>query len=390
VRSRRGSLSEQRLKRLIAELEAFVSRKEGLNDIVAMVLKSATVSAEVETAKEKILEDYQAARSDLLQSKHALEDELKQLNIARSRIQDENKRTAKEVTAAIRKAFEKAQSQGLKTLAELAVFEALVVSREPRSASINMGHNTPTLVPISVETLPSHTKDLAEVFAANGFNAIEARGLGRLVLSALATGMTVGIAGCSASLLVGQLAPAVAKKKCAIVDVGIGLCHAREMTTVLESIDPDTDVLAIRGANCSDFTVYGRSIETIVFDRLSGAGANPLPWLLLSFADGPSSLPIPNFLRETCLIIDAAWIGQPDLDNDGITLMLEERLENRYRGGISKLKHEAISKVFRECQLAGAVGQAWAQVLLGNIEDQLALEPIADSIPSEANNWLAT
>ena len=363
-----GGLSEKRLKRLEAELDAFVDKKEGLENVVSLVLKSDKVKAEVDAAKQKVVEDFEASRSELLEARGRLEEHIKQLNTACTRLEEQKKQIASEVGSSVRKAFDKAKAHGLEAVSEFAVFEALFEARERGPEVKPTTSSETTSVSVTLETIPREPGDLPAILKANGINVADSHSIARLVLRALPTGIPVALTGNGASYVVTRIAQTVSQRSCAVIDVGVGLYHSKQFTGVLESIPSDADVVVIRGANCSDFTVYGTSIEAVILDRLSGSRPDART-LLFAFAEGPSSLPIPAFLLETCLLIDITWLNEGRRADDVLFAELAEGLECARRSGAGRLKLDRMKAILAACQEGEGIGTAAATILFRNLEE---------------------
>jgi hypothetical protein len=364
VRDQESLLSERRLRRLERELETFVQSRDGLEAIMSTVLKNDKVQAEFERAKQAVVQSYEASRADLVKAKQGLENEVTQLRAVRSRLQEDNKKIVADVTAAIGKAFEKAQSNGLETLANIAVFEALIDRHDS-----NVRHSkpqAPDASDVTVEIVHSVAEPAEEIFRQAGIRTSEARSIARVLEASAAVGLSIGLRGSGTNYLAKRLAIAMCKNQCAVIDICVGLVHRQEIKNALATLGAEVDMVLFRSANHSDFSAYGVDIETELLDRLVGLNSK-IRSFLFTFEAGPAALPVSQMLEETCLLIDLAWLASADDENPADLASVEERLMATNQMGIGKLKIDAIKKVVKSLESKEGIGDFWIQIILNNL-----------------------
>lgn len=368
IRAEGSDLSEKRLTRLETELEAFVTNREKLEDIVNIVLQDQSVRDQIDREKRAVVERYEESRTDLLQTQENIKQEIRNLKAARTRLQKEKKEAAREISTAVAKAFKKAQEKGIEAAAEIAVFDALMKAQHRGVSPTGTVLETPSPL-LNFEIVASSDDDSVEVLKSVGFSTSDARGIVQIFSGSLERGIPVGFVGSGAGYVASRLGQGASKKQCAVVDVGIGLRGGQELVEVLEIISKDADVAVFRGANRSDFDVYGQELEDQILQGLSKQDNEIAPLLVFSFVDSPSSLPIPRILRQTCVIIDLGQLGEGAGDSEAIS-RLEERLDGASMTGIERAKLNAIRALYEDCLSAGRIGHSWAEVLAQNIDVQ--------------------
>lgn len=366
VRDQESLLSERRLRRLERELDTFVQSREGLEAVVNSVLQSDQVRSEFESAKQNVVREYEASRADLLKGRQGLENDLKQLKAAKLRLQDDTKKMASEVATAVSKAFEKAQSNGLESLANVALFQALIGGK-PALAPEPMIASRSTDSRISVEHFGPRAEAAEDILRHIGIRTAEARSIAALLREAAAVGLSIGLQGTAASYIGKRLAAGFTKSHCAIVDVYIGKINRLDIVTALSELGPEVDLVLFRAANYSDFSAYGVDIESELLDKLSGDISAKSRTFMFSFENGPAALPVPRILRQACLILDLDWLsrGPQEVSVDGA--LIEERMEASKQIGVGKLKIEAIRKLTRSLESKEGIGEFWMNVVHNNL-----------------------
>lgn len=365
AREHRTGVSQQRLERLGRELEAFVSERDGLSSIVATVLGSEAVRKEIDEAKARVVKDYENSRTDLLKAKRNLEEDLTNLKAARARMKEESKRLSSDMAAAVRKAFHKAQESGVETLAQAAVFSAFVGFQNTDSAVTANSRSTRQFTAVAVAVARASGSAPSEELHLSGIRTAEARSIAFVTSRALELGLSVGFKGVGAGYIANRLGAALSRSQVGIIDVGIGLYSRVEFDEALVNLPEEADLILIRGANSSDFSVYGGTIEAEVISRLRGDG-NTARSLIFAFESGPSALPLPRVLEDGCLIIDLGWLDLPGAQVGLTTEALRDALQTAARTGIVRLKCNALAKLLVECDAGASIGNFWIEILARN------------------------
>lgn len=335
-----AGLTGTRLRRIDAELEGFLEDRARLASVVDVLLDHPRVEEELQKVKQRFVDAFEESRADLVAKKAQLEEEIHRLGAKKKEIQDQSAESAAKVSQAIRKAFEKAKAAGIDTLAEAAVIGAIVGPMEGGTGA-----------PIPDKRLRYALAESSEgqgvqTLRELGFRMTDAKFVMALAETALTRGMSLGLTGPGSSLIAARLGKSLSAGKCAIIDIGVGVLSSAEFDDLLAIAEREATVIVIRGVNCSDFSAYGIRLEERLVDRLNHAASTP--GFICAFADGPTALPIPQMLRDLCLILDmSAYEGSAEAIDVQLDELLEEPDVERQRPA-RRLKNRVLKKVLSD------------------------------------------
>jgi len=342
-------LTRARLDRLRAELERFVEDRNGLEGVLELLLANTRVKDELARVKQKVVDDFEKSRTDLIGKKTQLEQEIRRLAAKRKELQDQESETASKMSQAVKKAFERAKATGLETLAESAVFGAILNARDTQAAQQHVSDR------LSAALVEPIADDRGQCLRELGFRAADAQGIHAFAVSALAHGLAVGLVGSGSNLAATALGRSIASRKCAIVDVGVGVLTGGSLRECLGVAEKDADVIVLRSVNCSDFYAYGADAEWRIVERLNRPERGPR--FVLGFADGPSSLPVAQVLEDLCLLIDLSVVASSvDRDAASVDELLDEA-DSSGRRPFQRLRNRVLRQVVAQIR-GGDVDEA--------------------------------
>ena len=312
-----SGLDNLRIQRIKAELEHLGQQQEAVDTLTIELMKQPTVKQRIDQLVEneamKQLDKKTSLQADiarLQKERGEWEDRIRKERVEHRKLRDE---TSKVVTAA----FEKARAEGVSTLAEVAVFQALSVpAKELSPITDPLARRLSSLAPVGIRALQAGDKDVISMFRSLGISRQYATAFAAAAEAAHKSGLMVCVIGVAAR-------PAVARWASAIGDSGVliestvGSVDDSTLREILVKV-PLPGVLAILDANLSALDIYARSLLDLVFAQLSTFGTRqPLP-IFLALSDSVGALPLPKTFERLSLLLDLdarySFRGVTDLD----------------------------------------------------------------------------
>jgi hypothetical protein len=127
-------LLRQSAERVLGNVDAVFAARETVVEALAEILQHPAVQSEVAIAKDAVLEEYRALCATEQGAITALKAEKEKLGLELVRIREANKKEVANLSKELRTAFDRAGSEGAKTLAGLALYKAVLGSVEPPAA----------------------------------------------------------------------------------------------------------------------------------------------------------------------------------------------------------------------------------------------------------------
>jgi len=310
-------LDALRVQRIKGELERLGQHQEALEALVTELLRHSSVKQSIDSAVGEETAKQLATKTALLGDINRLQKERKEWE-ERIRQQREDHRKLRDETAKVVKAaFAKARTEGVATLAELAVFQALSASTsEPGGAGELFADRAIAHAGIVVRDLAPSDVDAISLFKSLGIPSQRATAFAAIGEVARTAGLIVCIRGVAARPAVEGWARAIAKSG-VLVDSTVGLIDDSTFRGVLNRASTP-DVLAVLDANLSALDVYARPLSDLVFSRLAGID-HWQPFILLALADGVAALPLPKTFEQVSVLLDLdaryAFHNVSDLDD---------------------------------------------------------------------------
>jgi hypothetical protein len=261
------------------------------------------------------------------------------------------------VTKAVRKAFEKALSEGEETLGESALFAALLGRSQHQSAAATSPASDFD-VGLSVEDIESTTgTTLSDVLAGSGLQRRTARALGSIIDIASRVGMIVAFKGVAASVVAESVAVNLSKKRGALVRIYPGLINPSLLATSVKF--EELDAIGILRANSSAMDAYAEPLERRIWRRVLDKSLDTTPTIVMSLIDGPVALPMSTTL---------AWVT--------LTINLDTSIEDIDEGLDSDNWEELVTEELRSAQVLSPIGARVVQ----RIASELSKEVEADAL----------
>ena len=292
-----------RIQRIKGELERLSEQRDALQELVSVLMEHPSVKTRID---ELI---HQEAQRELAEKK-SLEGEIARLQKERDdwegrirRQQAEHRKLRDETAAVVMAAFEKARKEGVETLAEVAVFQALSAPEtEPVRARQSLADRSGFIAAPNERNLAPSTRDVIPTLVSLGVGKREATAFAALGRLAFEAGIMVCVAGVAARRAVEEWASAVGNSPL-LFDSVVGLIDDNWMRPVLAK-DHQPDVLAILDANLSALDIYARPLLDLVLARITDRAGAQTPAILLALTEGVGALPVPRTFERLSVTID--------------------------------------------------------------------------------------
>lgn len=301
--SNEASLDALRIHRIKAELERLEEQVEALDSLVVELMNHPSVKQRID----KLVEE---EASKQLSHKNTLQSDISRLREERGeweerirKQREEHRKVRDETVKVVKAAFEKARAEGVSTLADLAVFQALSTPANlPLSTGVLLADRSASIAQPIVRDLTPTDQDVISTLRSIGVPAQRATAFVALGEAALKAGLMVSVRGIAARLAVEGWARAVGRAA-VLFDSTIGLIDTGALTSVLARV-PTHDVLALLDANLSALDIYARPISDLVLARLAHPDGEARPAILLALTDGVGSLPFPKTFAGLSVSLD--------------------------------------------------------------------------------------
>jgi hypothetical protein len=290
-------LTDQRLERVAQEFDRYITSAEKLQQVSAQVIQTGGVHASIASATEAAVASAIAENQQLREERARLERELADLKIRRNSLADENKRTGEELRSVVRKAFEKTKDAGIKSLGELAVFAALLEPQSSRSEEKSAPEHSIRVW--EAERAEEPQRPLIDVGISIGNARILAMGA-RVLSSAGLSLLVVGARASQAAVAIGR---GVARSRCIVGDVPVGLINSFAVSSLLENSTKD-DCLVLRNYNLSAWDAFGSPLIDSLAQSVT-AGRTARAGIVLSASRGVAGLPLDDEASALSVIIDS-------------------------------------------------------------------------------------
>ena len=318
-------LTDQRLERVAQEFDRYIASAEKLQQVSAQVLQTSGVHASIASATEAAVLRAMAENQQLREERVRLEKELTELRTRRSSLVDENKRTGEELRSVVRKAFEKTKDAGVKSLGELAVFAALLAPQGSSAEEKAIPEHSMRVW--EAERVDEPQRPLIDAGVSIG-NARILTIAARLISNAGLSLLFVGARASQAAVAIGR---GLARNRCVVAEVPVGLINSFAASNLLENSTKD-DCLVIRNYNLSAWDAFGSPLidllaQSVVAGRATRAG------IVLSASRGVAGLPLDDDAGALSVIVDSNLdYGSRTADFDvTVEELREDRTASRMR-----------------------------------------------------------
>lgn len=292
-----AQLTMMRIQRIRSEIELIGQSQDALEALVEELLTDATVRQRidilvVEAAEKEASQQTQmkADISRLIRERGEWEEKIKKQK-------EEHRRLREDTSKVVKAAFEKARTDSVATLAELAVFQELTNSNNKREE----GHfSTPIFQPVAHED-KNGPLSIVAVMKNIGVESRKATAFAAIGDMAFKLGLIVCIRGIGARHLVRHWARSLGKG--VLVDVTVGLIDDAPINSYLKN-ELQPEVMAFLDANLSAIDIYAKPICDLVIETAVKRDVSSPMAILFSLSDGVGHLPLPNCLEPLSISLD--------------------------------------------------------------------------------------
>lgn len=292
-----AQLTMMRIQRIRSELELISQSQEALETLVEELLTDSTVRQRIDAL---VIEAAEREASQQTQMKVEISRLIRERGEWEEKIKkqkEEHKRLREDTSKVVKAAFEKARTDSVATLADLAVFQELTNSNNKREE----GHfAAPVFQPIAREDINGAVSIVA-VMKSIGVESRKATAFSAIGDMAFALGLIICIRGIGARHLVRHWARALGKG--VLVDVTVGLIDDTPINTYLNN-EQQPEVMAFLDANLSAIDIYARPICDFVVETAIKRDVRSPMAILFSLSDGVGHLPLPNCLEPLSISLD--------------------------------------------------------------------------------------
>lgn len=312
-----AELDALRVQRVKAQLERLGEQHEALNALVDELINHTSVKKRIDQLVEK-----EASRQ--LEHKNSLQADINRLQKERGeweervrKQRDEYRKLPDGISKAVKAAFEKARADGLSTLAELAIFKALLEpAQRPNTIIEARAGRSGSLAQPTVRDLAPTGGEAVTILRALGVSAQPATALALVGEVASRAGLMVCVRGIAARAAVEGWARTFMLRGL-LIDSTIGLIDDSAVRDCLAGVPPP-DGLALLDANLSALDIYARPLSDLVLARLAEPTAKHQLAIFLALADGVGALPLPRTFERISVLIDLdtryVFRGVSDMD----------------------------------------------------------------------------
>jgi hypothetical protein len=312
-----SSIDNLRIQRVRSELERLGQQQEAFETLVKELINHPDVKLRIDQ-----LVKHETARQ--LDQKTSLQADIARLQKERGEWEDrirrekaEHKKLRDETSKVVKAAFDKARAEGVSTLAEVEIFQALsrpVSEVKPRTEAV--ARHSVLLAPLVIRDLAPGDKDVISMLRSLGISGQCATAFATVGEIAHKAGLIVCVRGIAARLIVEGWARAIANSG-VLVDSTVGLVDDSALKGVLAKV-PRPDVVALLDANLSALDIYARPLSDLVLVQLSTSGHGQPLSIFLTLSDSVGALPLPKTFERLAVLIDLdtryRFLAVADLD----------------------------------------------------------------------------
>ncbi len=306
-----------RIHRIKAELERLEQQQEAFESVVTELMKQPDIKQRIDQ-----LVELETRRQ--LDQKTSLQAEIATLQKERRDWEDrtrkekaEHRKLSDETAKVVKAAFDKARAEGVSTLAEVAIFQALSAPTKERTPITDpLALQSRSLAPILIRALQPGDRDLLSMFRSLGLSSQYATAFVATADAVHKAGLMVCVRGVATRPAVERWASAIGSAG-VLIESTVGLIDDSVIREVLAK-QSSPDVLAILDANLSALDIYARPLSDLVFAQLSNSGAPPRLAIFLALSDSVGALPLPRTFERVSVVLDLdaryRFQGVTDLD----------------------------------------------------------------------------
>lgn len=305
ITSGQSRLNATRAERLRAELQIIDEHAGAMEVLLNAVMEQPTISQRVDRLVQDKVDALVLQKEDLRTGIEKLKKEQADLTAKRKRMDGEQRAMAPAVAKAIRTAFDKARSDAIDTLGQVAVFKALVdeVVDRPSQKVLPDQTSLPQSGLLAVRAMvraPRLTFPTSptEFLRSLGIAPKHAEALNVVEQLARASGLLLLVDGLAARLAAEGWLASIGGV-CKVLECRIGLMDESQVEALLEE---PLDGIAVLDANLSPLDVYGRPLIDEMQKRIAGLdGRSSNTFTVLSISRGVAALPVPQDIESIAI-----------------------------------------------------------------------------------------
>lgn len=302
--SHESDLTPARMQRIRSELGHIGETQEGLEALAQELLAHPLVKERVEHLVREAAQKQNSEKAEIQGDIARLKKERDEWNERIHKQKEEHRSLRENTVKVVRAAFEKARTDSVGTLAELAVFQGL-------TGGVNQGAGHLAPQP-SVREFTKVSTGVAPILQQFGVSPRKASAFAAVGQLAASLGLILCVRGMASRLVVEQWAQTIGKG--ILIDANIGLVDDGPLKGYFNGTS-QPEVVAILDANLSALDIYARPISDAVMGALVKGGAEPPTAVLFSLTESVGQLPLPRSIEGLSVSLDLD--GKYDFDAIG-------------------------------------------------------------------------
>jgi len=326
-------------ERLAENIRFIAAAGEDYDELVGLLMSSSVVRADVDHRVETRVADLIAEKQKETRAIEGLRHEREVLEAKLRDLRSEAEKKAKDVRAAVAKAFKKASDKEIEALGEASVLLALLGRDLPSVVRIEpVSEGTPPEAAvvgsvaasqsISIEKIAASSDEIRTALRRFGLSMDICERVDRLLRAAVALGLPIITRGSGARALAEKIVAVLSTGESLVCEVPLGLIANEHLETRLAE-GGDSGVLLL-DANLSDLSVYAPGIiDAVVEGALGGKGVFSARPLVFSLSSGPAGLPLPAELDELAVDLDLNILNGAFAADDRVQLQPQRVLAKR-------------------------------------------------------------
>jgi len=310
MKSGQFQASAKQIERLEVELNKYADIRDGLSQIVELIVNRPDIKDAIETEKRKAVQE-------MVEQQVKLKSMIENLRAEKTKIEEQiakESKTLKQLPNTISKniaqAFEEARKHGEKVLGELALFKCLMKDSPPNP---NMASDKHPICGVTFRQ-PSGMP-LIEALGRTGLPRVTSRVFSGFVPSIIKAGFIPVFKGRFSSLIAEEIVRSLAQTRAMIIDIPVGLVSSGIFKDLVAP-HADIDTVLIRNANLSPLESYGPELCEIAEKCLVNHDEKPNVAMLMTLSNNTFAFDIPNDFSWNCAMIDLNARMAPGSDYD--------------------------------------------------------------------------
>jgi hypothetical protein len=292
----------QRYQRVISALETVCEQTDLLEMMAGELLKHPAINKVVDERIQKAEKTYLAKKSSLVAEVEALEKKRSTVTKAIDSLSTRETEVSQKLSKAVKRAFQRAVKDGEDTLAQSAVFSALIERKQPQVVTSETGSATDRRLSVTIHEAVT-LRPLVDVLSENGIRTRDGTFMAQIISIVSAAGMIIAFRGRGAQLIAEASTLAFSKLHTAIVQIRPDLIDSGEIDDLLAGQNK-LSAICLLSANTAASESYASSLERMLWKRIVSNNAKNEPVVFITLVDGPTALPLSTSLRALTIQVD--------------------------------------------------------------------------------------